>query len=398
VPRCSRFLTLAALGLAAGVGSLPVEAQLLELKRSLPGPGDLPCVGASARPGTAPPADPAMGPSEEDRAAAGVLVSESSGAAILGDHARAASLLREAARLDPTSAVVAFRLGRTLEELGADAEAFSHFCRSLELAPDGPDSAEARARVQRLAEGAAGALPVSVQRTFAEGVDAYDGGRYGEASRSFSRVLVEAPDLEEGIFNLGLTYHRLGRTAAAQEEFERYLEVRPDAEDAGEVRSFLATTDPPPPTLRPEYSPGTAFIAGLLVPGLGHFYSARPRTGILLLGGAAAGASIGLLYRKVEVDCLVEPAGDECPPGLVADRREERPFLVPGLAAAAALALGGAIHALVTAGRADSSLDTVSPRLEVRVPGTSDPLLLEPIWGDGGVGLTGTLRVGGRAR
>jgi hypothetical protein len=98
----------------------------------------------------------------------------------------------------------------------------------------------------------------------------------------------------------------------------------------------------PPPSSR---VPGQALIAGLLVPGLGHFTTDRPATGALVLGVAAAAIGLGVAVQDVKVDCLSPPVDGRCPPENIVRERTDRPYLYPGIAVAAAAGILGALDA-----------------------------------------------------
>lgn len=97
-------------------------------------------------------------------------------------------------------------------------------------------------------------------------------------------------------------------------------------------------------------SPWAAVGLGLLVPGGGEFYVGQPARGALVLALAGGAAAAGVLFTRVEVSCRT-PTAAECPPEDVLDERETRPYLGPGLAAAAVITLIGAIDAGLSAAR-----------------------------------------------
>ena len=152
-----------------------------------------------------------------------------------------------------------------------------------------------------------------------------------------------------------------------------------------------------------------ALATGMLVPGMGHFYSGRPGPGLLVLAGAVGSASAALSYRRVDVECLSIPIDGECPPGQERGREESRPLLVPGLAAAVAITLGGAIHAYRGVRRSARSEASAGSRgsgvrppplgmLETTLPalsstGVETRLRLEPEAVRGAAGLRATLEL-----
>ena len=283
---------------------------------------------------------------DEDRQVARSLLAEANQASILGDDVRARSLLRGAAALDPGSAEIAYRLGRLMETAGEAEAAVTEFCRYLALEPEGPDAADVTARVDVLAPPEPDPLPGAARVAFQQGVQALDRGAPVEAAQLFSRALVELPDWPAAHFNRGIAYLQAGRTGAGRADLERYLELEPGAPEAVAVARRLEALAP---TAGPFRSPGVALATGLILPGMGHMYVGRPATGLAILAGAGGAAAAGLLYTQVEVSCLVPPADGQCPAGQVAERVEERPLLVPGLAVAGVLTVAGAIHAFFQA-------------------------------------------------
>ena len=108
-----------------------LRAQELPLKRELP-PHP---AGACSMGGEGPARGEPASPTRRDEAEQ--LAADANEAAILGDHLRARAFLREAARLDPASPLIPYRLGRLLETVGEADEAVREYCRYLALTPEG---------------------------------------------------------------------------------------------------------------------------------------------------------------------------------------------------------------------------------------------------------------------
>ncbi|TVP43681.1 MAG: hypothetical protein EA350_13355 [Gemmatimonadales bacterium] len=310
------------------------SAQQLPPRMELPPPPAGPC-----EPQEAERADEAE-PDEEARAQARNLLSEANQASILGDDERARTLLLRAADLDPSSGEIAYRLGRILEETGEADAALAEYCRYLHLSPDGADVPDVEVRLAVLSGSLDGAIPAPARIAFELGVEAMDRGDHSAAALHFSRALVELPEWPEAHYNRGYSYLQDGREAAGRADLERYLDLRPDAPGAEAVAARVRT-----PGAGPTYNPRAALVTGLVFPGMGHFYSGRPRNGAIVLAGAGGAAALALLYSRVDVTCRVPPVNGDCPQGQVAERVEDRPFLVPGLAAAGIFTVVGAIHA-----------------------------------------------------
>lgn len=366
-----------------------VSGQELSLHRDLPSEPQTPCAATTVFAADAPPQV-----LEQDRAEADRLAGEAAQAAILGDHVRARALLAEAARLDPTSASIAYRLGRVLEETGEPQAALVQFCRYLALEPEGADAEDVKERVDRLARPLESAVPEAARTAFTEGIARFDAREFEEAAREFSRALARFPDWGQAHFNRGLTYLRLGREDAGLADLERYLELRPEATDRPQVVARIdQLSSAPAPRV---YSAPTTLLTGLLVPGMGHVYSGRPGQGVLVFLAAGASAAAGLLYTEVEIDCLTIPDEGGCPSDQILDRRETRPYLVHGLAGAAAITVVSALHAVLSVPRrpqgGSSELGVAFPLRGPESEGAAPVLTVDPITVRGRAGLAAALR------
>jgi hypothetical protein len=155
------------------------------------------------------------------------------------------------------------------------------------------------------------------------------------------------------------------RIAALREEL-RGEAIRRQAELLAEAGSDTAVGPPAGETVEEEsaqgpvavYNPGQALAMGLVVPGLGQFYTGRPVRGVLALGVAGGALAAGLLTERLEVDCRSVPVNDSCPPADVLDERTRRPYLAPAIAVAAGVGLISAIDAFVTARNANARAAT----------------------------------------
>jgi hypothetical protein len=128
----------------------------------------------------------------------------------------------------------------------------------------------------------------------------------------------------------------------AQEEEQGRREPEPAAEREVETRSGPAT-----------YSPSSAALRSLFIPGLGQFYTGSPAAGGLFLAGWAGALGFGLMSQEVTTYCLAQ-ATDTCPSGSIRDQVTERPNMMIGVGAAAALAVASALHARSAANKANA--------------------------------------------
>lgn len=196
-------------------------------------------------------------------------------------------------------------------------------------------------------------------RLAARGAD--DEGDESSALEAWRRLLEAAPEDAEAT----------GRIAAI-EEARRREALRLQEELLAEARSADTLVAEPPVvenavgrdagTSGRHYSPGQALAMGLVVPGLGQFYTGRTNRGLLALGAAGGLIAVGLLTERVEIDCASVPVNDVCPVGDVLDERTRRPYLGPAVAAAVGVGLIGAIDAFLTArGANDAAQSSTSP-------------------------------------
>lgn len=325
---------LAALALALGPAA--AIAQDLPFQRDYPGSTRYECRAF----------DPPAVASAEARGQAAQLASSAAQAVLLGDLERASAMLERATELDPASADLAHRRARVLEDLGQPDAARDEYCRSLSLLDSGDTAEDARARLEALVESEAESVPSQAVAAFEMGLEAGDAGALEEALDAFQVAETEGGDWAAATYNRGVVLERLGRPAEAAQALSSYLQLRPDAPDAlavsrriGQLQSLALSGGP---------SPGTALTLGILMPGLGHFYSGRPGSGVAVLALAGGAVAAGFLIKEVDIRCLTPQQG-ACPPDQVVSRTTSRPYLTASLAAAAAVGLAGAIEAFVDA-------------------------------------------------
>jgi Flp pilus assembly protein TadD len=324
---------------------LPAHAQQPRLLRDAPPPGWRGCV---------PDAEPVQPPPPQQRHEAERLAVSASQAAILGDTRTALDLLTRAARLDPSSAEIAFQLARAYEELDRGAEAAIAYCRYVLLAPDAPDAADVSARIAALAgTGRARTLPAEATQSFETGVAFYDARQLRQAEAAFTTAHQRAPNWPAPLYNRAVVRLELDRRDAAAADLRHYLRLGAGPGHADEVAALLASL---PGGMRPPFQSRNALVAGMLVPGLGHFLTDRPVTGGVVLAGAAAALAAGLMVERVRVQCLSPPVDGRCPPELEVGRTADRPLLLPGAAVAAAITFLGAYDAYRGAERRNAAL------------------------------------------
>lgn len=333
--RPGRWSAATAAGLLAVLaGSL--AGQELPLKRTLPAPSP---GGCAALPPFRPEEPTTVDADEADRLAAAAAQ-----AAILGDQEGARDFLERASQLDETDEAIAYDLARTYDALGRTDDAVAAYCRFLTLAPGSSDASDVGSRVTQLSPPDPPLAPSAID-AFQEGVRAVDAGELDDALRAFSGALDGAPDLAPAVYNRALVHSLQQRYDLAIEDYRAYLDMDPGASDSRQVLERIGTLRSPPDV----YSPATAFVAGLFIPGFGQFHTDRPVGGLLVLTTALGAAGFGLLYTETEVLCATPQ--DPCPPNQILDETETRPYLAAGLGVAAGVTLIAAIEGLIKAKR-----------------------------------------------
>jgi len=325
-------------------------------------------------PGSSPFACPAIDlgetPGEEEQAQASQLGSGAAQAVILGDLDRARELLARATEVDPSSAELAYRYARILEDSGERNAAISELCRVLATGSEAEGVQDAQDRVEALAAEDRAAIPDEAIEAYRVGVTWADTGLLEDAAESLAMASAEAPLWADAYYNRGVVLTRLGRGAEAAAELRRYLDLAPDAADAIAVSERIGQLE----SLGSLPSPGTAMTLGVLLPGMGQFYSGRALGGFTVLALAGGAAAAGFLIKEIEVQCLANvPPGGDCPPDRIRDEVTTTPYLAPALGAAAVVAVVGAVEAYVKARRRQSS-----PEAAAGEPGTRSARLAAP--------------------
>jgi tetratricopeptide (TPR) repeat protein len=313
-----------------------LTAQDLPLKRVVPASGPYECAPVAA----------VLPPAPEERQQARQLASLAAQAVILGNLERARALLDRATGLDPASADLAYQRARVLEELGDRVDAISEYCRVLSVDSKAEGAGDARDRIQALAAADRAVIPDSAVAAFETGLAQADAGFLDAAAAAFTAAAARAPGWPDAVYDRGVILARMGRAPEATRDLRRYLALRPDAADAitvsqriGELQT-MALVDTP--------SPGVALALGVLMPGMGQFYSGRALGGVAVLALAGGSVAAGFLIKQVQVKCLAEPGPDgTCPEGQVLSQDVRRPYRIAGLGAAAAIGVIGAAEAFV---------------------------------------------------
>jgi tetratricopeptide (TPR) repeat protein len=318
--------------LLALAGFSPASAQDLSLKRHVPGSDTIAC----------PPISVPRRSGAEEQAEANRLASDADQALILGDTERAREFLARAVELDPSSAELAYRYGRILEDLREIDPAIHQFCRALALGSREQGLGDTRPRLEALARARDPAVPAEASRAFLNGLLQADLRQLPAALQAFDLAVRAAPDWADAVFNRGVVRSRMGDAEGAVRDLQQYLALRPEAEDGILVSRRIGQLQ----VTAPLQSPATTLTLGLLLPGMGQFYNGRAMGGMTVLALAGGAAAAGLLVEKITVRCVGSvPTGGQCPPERIVSETSEKPYVVYGLVAAGAVTFLGALEA-----------------------------------------------------
>jgi hypothetical protein len=175
--------------------------------------------------------------------------------------------------------------------------------------------------------------------------------QFGAADSVFGAISEQLPTAPEVFYNRALARAASGRRPQAIADFEKYLELAPQASDRSAIRSAMNRLQDR------VYGPGQALGSGVLVPGFGQMSTGRPVLGVLVLG-AVTGALVFALAEQqtIHVATFTDPFGN---PYVDSLPRTERPNLVLGAAGAAALWLGSAWEAMSYARRTRARAEAI---------------------------------------
>lgn len=269
-------------------------------------------------------------PTTEQRRSARDLAQRGQEAAILGDANAALAQFRQAAALDPSDPDLAYQLARAYESAGAGADAAKEYCRFLALSPNAPEASEARERARTLAPPSPDPSYVAASTAFKLGLTAYGRGQLVQAETHFTSAITNHSTWAEAYYDRAVVRSALGDRYGAVDDFNHYLQLRPEAPDRPQI---VARTE----ALRqPVLSPGQALSLGLVIPGGGQFYARRPVRGVLSLVGVG-GAIAAAFYQKTNVvtrdTIFTDPFGRPYTQQ-VKHSEKQRPYVVPGALAA----------------------------------------------------------------
>jgi tetratricopeptide (TPR) repeat protein len=347
-------------GLLAAVQ--PLAAQTLAPKRTL-------TTGAAPGCDLAPIVTDASSP--RNTAEARRLAAAGQEATLEGDQVAARDAFARASLLNPADERLLYDLARAHEALADTLPAIGAYCRYLGLAPAGTEASDVRARLAQLVPDEARQRAEDAAVAFRLGLGFLEERQFEAAVRAFDEVVRLAPAALEGPHNRALARSAVGRRREALEDLELVRAAAPTVEDRVAIAQAIDVLR------RPVYSPCAAFARGL-VPGFGQLYTGRPVRGVVVMAlvAGAAGAAFTPQTEEREI-AYIDPNGVPAPYTEVV---RERPWFVPGLAAAGALTVLAALEATNFANRSRRGASILAAATTLR------PALTPR--GDAGVGVS----------
>jgi len=288
---------------------------------------------------------------------------------ILGDFERVAALLAQATELDHQSADLAYRRASILEDLDDIDGAMREFCRSVALGVESVGIFDADLRLDSLSELVRLRIPEVAQEWFREGLIQTDDSLYTEAIASFTGAIDEAPEWAIPLYNRAIVYEHVGLVQEGLADFRTYLTyltVDPETAYAIIVSERIGLLEGAASVVPP--SPVGALVLGV-VPGMGHYYTARPKAGTLTLAAAGGAVVAGFMFKNITTVCLTDvPEGQPCPPDLVVDELTERPYKLYGIVIGVAVTIAGAVEAMLKAKRRRTTAEAIATPPDVTGP------------------------------
>jgi len=101
--------------------------------------------------------------------------------------------------------------------------------------------------------------------------------------------------------------------------------------------------------------PRKAFLAGLVVPGLGQVYNGQRALGAAVFGVAATSLVAGAMSTRTRVYCAAPLDSSACPPAYIHSTTVEHHRMGRAILGAVAVTAAGAVYAYVTTGRSNTT-------------------------------------------
>ena len=150
-----------------------------------------------------------------------------------GKYADALQAYERAYTLNPL-ADLRYNQAACMEKMGAREMAASRYGDYLKEAPNAKDADKVRTHITKLHDEAT----ATAKTAFERGLKAYAQGDFKAAVSAFTKAYSQLPR-PQFLYNAGAAYHKAGDTANAVRYYQLYLNMAPDAPDAGRVHKAI---------------------------------------------------------------------------------------------------------------------------------------------------------------
>jgi tetratricopeptide (TPR) repeat protein len=152
-----------------------------------------------------------------------------------GKYGDALQAFERAYQQNPLGAL-RYNQAAALDKMGKRELAAQRYEAYLKETPDAPDAAKVKTRIDKLR---ADALK-DAQAAFDRGQAAYNAGDFKKAASAFAEAYEQKP-FPQFLYNIGASYDKAGDTQRAVQNYQLYLSMFPNADDADKVRNRIHT-------------------------------------------------------------------------------------------------------------------------------------------------------------
>lgn len=152
-----------------------------------------------------------------------------------GKYGEALQAFERAYQQNPLGAL-RYNQAAALDKMGKRELAAQRYEAYLKETPDAPDAAKVKTRIDKLR---ADALK-DAHAAFDRGQAAYNAGDFKKAASAFAEAYEQNPS-PQFLYNIGASYDKAGDTQRAVQNYQLYLSMFPNADDADKVRNRIHT-------------------------------------------------------------------------------------------------------------------------------------------------------------
>jgi tetratricopeptide (TPR) repeat protein len=152
-----------------------------------------------------------------------------------GKYGDALQAFERAYQQNPLGAL-RYNQAAALDKMGRRELAAQRYEAYLKETPDAPDAAKVKIHIDKLR---ADALK-DAQAAFDRGQAAYNAGDFKKAASAFAEAYEQKP-FPQFLYNIGASYDKAGDTQHAVQNYQLYLSMFPNADDADKVRNRIHT-------------------------------------------------------------------------------------------------------------------------------------------------------------